>query len=156
MPSRRQHVAMNEDELRAYLESRRRVILVTNGPDGWPHAVPMNYGIDTEGRVIMTSFARAQKVRNLERDPRATLLVESGETYAQLRAAMMRTEAEILREPEEVARHMRMIRAAEPLAQSLDDAMSEQVRASLAKRIVLRFTPIRIASWDHSKLAGKY
>lgn len=156
MPSRRDLVAMTPDEVRAYLDSQRRVILVTNGPHGLPHPVPMNYGLDEEGCVLVTSFARSQKVRNLERDPRASLLVESGGTYAELRSVILYADVEIVREPEQVAALMRRIRAAEPLAGSIDGAMSEQVRASVAKRVVLRFTPFRVVSWDHGKLAGKY
>ncbi|MCJ2180695.1 pyridoxamine 5'-phosphate oxidase family protein [Novosphingobium album (ex Hu et al. 2023)] len=156
MPSRRDLVAMSPDEVRAYLGNQRRVILVTNGPNGLPHPVPMNYGLDEEGRVLVTSFVHSQKVRNLERDPRASLLVESGETYAELRSVILYADAEIVREPGQVATLMRRIRAAEPLAESIDGAMSEQVRTSVAKRVVLRFTPFRVVSWDHGKLAGKY
>ncbi len=156
MPSRRDLVAMTPEDVRAYLEGQRRIILVTNGPEGLPHPVPMNYGLDEEGHVLLTSFARSQKVRNLERDPRASLLVENGETYAELKSVILYADAEIVREPERVATLMRRIRAAEPLAGSIDGAMSGQVRASVAKRVVLRFTPFRVVSWDHGKLAGKY
>lgn len=156
MPSRRELMAMTPDEVRAYLDVQRRMILVTNGPQGLPHPVPMNYGVDAEGRVLLTSFARSQKVRNLERDPRAVLLVESGETYAELKSVLLYADVEIVRDPDEVALLMRAIRAAESLAESLDAPMSEQVRASLAKRVVLRFSAFRVVSWDHAKLAGKY
>ncbi|MCT2401569.1 pyridoxamine 5'-phosphate oxidase family protein [Novosphingobium mangrovi (ex Huang et al. 2023)] len=156
MPSRRDMVRMTPEETRAYQGGERRIILVTNGPEGLPHPVPMNYGLDDEGRVLITSFARSQKVCNLERDPRAALLVESGETYAELKAVILYADVEIVRGPEQVVALMRRIRAAEPLAGSLDAAMSEQVRASIAKRVVLRFTPFRAVSWDHGKLGGKY
>jgi PPOX class probable F420-dependent enzyme len=156
MPSRRELMQMTPEEVRAYLDSQRRIILVTNGPEGLPHPVPMNYGLDDEGRVLLTSFARSQKVRNLERDPRASLLVESGTTYAELKSVILYADAEIVREPEQIVSLMSQIRAAEPLAGSIDSAMSEQVRASIAKRVVLRFTPFRVVSWDHAKLAGKY
>ena len=156
MPSRRDAVRMSADEVRAFLLAQRRVILVTNGPDGMPHPVPMNYGLDDEGRILMTSFAKSRKVRNLEADPRATLLVETGETYGELKAVIAWCDAEILRDPETVAAHMGSIRAADALAQSIDPARQAQVRASLAKRVVLRFTPMRTASWDHARLGGFY
>lgn len=156
MPSRRDAIAMTPDEVRAYLGSRSRIIVVTNGPGGMPHPVPMNYGIDGEGRIVITSFARSQKVRNLERDPRAALLVESGETYAELAAVIAWADAEIVREPDRVAELMRLVRAAPTLAASIGPERDEQVRASLAKRVVVRFTPFRTASWDHAKLGGFY
>lgn len=156
MSSRRELIAMAPEEVRAYLSAQRRVILVTNGLHGLPHPVPMNYGLDEEGRVLLTSFVNSQKVRNLERDPRATLLVESGETYAELKSVILYTDVEILREPGEVGVLMRRIGAAEAMVDSIDAAMSQQVQTSLAKRVVLRFTPFRVVSWDHGKLAGMY
>ncbi|MDE8653808.1 pyridoxamine 5'-phosphate oxidase family protein [Novosphingobium album (ex Liu et al. 2023)] len=156
MPSRRDLIRMSAGEVRAYLAARRRIIVVSNGPGGLPHPVPMNYGLDDDGRIHITSFARSQKVRNLERDPRAALLVESGETYAELKAVIAYAEAEILRDPDEVAHLMRLIRANESLAASIGDAMTAQVRASIAKRVAIRFTPFRYVSWDHAKLEGFY
>ena len=156
MPSRRELIRMTPDEERSYLETQRRIILVTVGPGGMPHPVPMNYGLDAEGRIVITSFRKSQKVRNLERDPRATLLVESGETYAELRSVIAYCQAEILTEPEAVAAGMSLVQAAQQVAGSIGESMEEQVRASLAKRVILRFTPFRTVSWDHAKLAGYY
>lgn len=156
MPSRRDLIRMTPEEVRAYLSAQRRVILVTNGPDGLPHPVPMNYGLDDEGRVLITSFRKSQKVKNLERDPRATLLVESGETYADLKSVMLYADVEILSDPEEIAAGMARIKADEELAGSLSAEMGEQVRASIAKRVLLRFTPFRTVSWDHGKLGAFY
>jgi nitroimidazol reductase NimA-like FMN-containing flavoprotein (pyridoxamine 5'-phosphate oxidase superfamily) len=147
---------MTPEEVRAYLLSQRRIILVTNGADGMPHPVPMNYGLDEEGRILITSFRKSQKVMNLERDPRATLLVESGETYADLKSVMTYADAEILTDPEEIAAGMARINADEQLAGSLSAEMSDQVRASIAKRVLLRFTPFRTVSWDHGKLGAFY
>ena len=90
------------------------------------------------------------------RDPRATLLVESGTKYEELKSVILYCDVELITEVEAIARHMREVRADEAMARSLSDAMSEQVRASLAKRVVLRFTPFRTVSWDHAKLGGFY
>jgi PPOX class probable F420-dependent enzyme len=156
MPSRRDLIRMTPAEERAYLSAQRRIILVTNGPDGLPHPVPMNYGLDAEGRILITSFRKSQKVKNLERDPRATLLVESGETYADLKSVMVFAAAEIISDPDAIAAGMGRISADEQLAGSLSAEMSEQVRASMAKRVLLRFTARRTVSWDHSKLGDFY
>lgn len=156
MPSRRDLIRMTSDEVAAYLGTQRRIILVTNGPDGMPHAVPMNYGLDDAGRVLITSFRKSQKVKNLERDSRATLLVESGETYADLKSVMIYADAEIVADPDAIAAGMARINADEQLAGSLSAEMSDQVRASMAKRVLLRFTPFRTVSWDHGKLGNFY
>lgn len=156
MPSRRELIRMTAEEVDAYLRAQRRIILVTNGADGMPHPVPMNYGVDDEGRILITSFRKGQKVRNLERDPRATLLVESGETYADLKSVMVYADAEILDDPQAIAAGMARIKADEQLAGSLSAEMGDQVRASIAKRVLLRFTPFRTVSWDHAKLGAFY
>jgi nitroimidazol reductase NimA-like FMN-containing flavoprotein (pyridoxamine 5'-phosphate oxidase superfamily) len=147
---------MGPDEVQDYLLGHSRIILVTNGSDGLPHPVPMNYGLDEEGRILISSFRKSQKVRNLERDPRAALLVESGETYAHLKSVITYADAEIVGDPKVVASLMRNIQAEGALAGSMTAGMSEQVRASIAKRVVLRFTPFRYVSWDHTKLSGYY
>lgn len=155
MPSRRDAIRMTPEEIADYLGSQRRIIVVSNGPYGLPHPVPMNYGLDAQGRIVITSFRKSQKVLNLQRDPRAALLVESGETYHELKSVIAYADAEIVTDFDQVLALMRLIRATDELAESLDNAMDEQVRASLAKRVAIRFTPFRHVSWDHAKL-GKF
>ncbi len=138
MPSRRETIAMTPTELSAYLAEQRRIILITNGANGLPHPVPMNYGVDEQGRIVIVTFRKSQKVKNLERDPRATLLVESGETYGELKSAILYCDTEIITDVEVIAANMVLI------------------RASMVKRVVLRFTPFRVVSWDHGKLGGVY
>ena len=156
MPSRREAIAMTPAELSAYLAAQRRIILITNGLNGLPHPMPMNYGIDAEGRVVIATFRKSQKVRNLERDPRATLLVESGEAYSELKSAVLYCDVEVIGDAEGIAANMALIRADSGMADSLSAEMSEQVRAAMTKRVVLRFTPFRAVSWDHGKLDGFY
>lgn len=156
MPSRREAIEMTPDEVSAYLREQKRIILVTNGANGLPHPMPMNYGVDDEGRVVMTTFAKAQKVKNIERDPRASLLVESGEGYSDLKSVLLYCDVEILTGAETVAEAMGRIQGSTSLSKDFSSEMSEQARASYAKRVVLRFTPFRTISWDHTKLGGRY
>jgi nitroimidazol reductase NimA-like FMN-containing flavoprotein (pyridoxamine 5'-phosphate oxidase superfamily) len=156
MPSRREVIRMTPAEIRAYLEAQRRIIVVTNGPGGLPHPVPMNYGIDDAGRIIITCFRKSQKVKNLERDPRAALLVENGATYGELQSVIAYADAEIIADPAGVRDNLRFIRSKEELSGSLSPEMRGQVQASFAKRVVVRFTPFRYVSWDHRKLGQSY
>jgi len=156
MPSRRELIRMTDGEIRRYLEGQRRIILITNGPDGLPHPVPMNYGLDDAGRILITSFSKSQKVKNLERDPRATLLVESGVRYQELQAVIVYADAEIVRDIDAIRQGMSLMRADSALTAGMSAAMDEQIRESLAKRVLLRFTPFRFVSWDHGKLGDKY
>ncbi|MFX8999760.1 pyridoxamine 5'-phosphate oxidase family protein, partial [Acinetobacter baumannii] len=71
MSSRRAQIAMTDTELGAFLEEQRVVICATNGPRGWPHLMPLWYVVRGE-EIWAWTYAKSQKVRNLERDPRAT------------------------------------------------------------------------------------
>lgn len=156
MPSRREAIELSPSEVRDYLKEQKRIILVTNGANGLPHPMPMNYGMDDKGRVVMTSFGKAQKVRNIERDPRASLLVESGEGYSDLKSVLLYCDVEIVSGAEAVAQAMGLIQGSSSLSQDFSSDMSDQARASYAKRVVLRFTAFQTISWDHSKLGGNY
>ncbi|MBW8785527.1 MAG: pyridoxamine 5'-phosphate oxidase family protein [Novosphingobium sp.] len=156
MPSRRELIEMTPDEIAAYLLEQKRMIVVSNGPHGLPHPMPMNYGLDETGRVLMTTFAKSQKVKNLERDPRASLLVESGMRYDEMKAVILYCDAEIVREPDAVRALMLQITADVALTSAKSVEMDDQIRASIAKRVVIRFTPFRTISWDHGKLGGAY
>jgi nitroimidazol reductase NimA-like FMN-containing flavoprotein (pyridoxamine 5'-phosphate oxidase superfamily) len=143
-------------EVRAYLEAQRRIIVVTNGGDGLPHPVPMNYGLDDQGRILITTFRKSQKVKNLERDPRATLLVESGTAYRELKSVIAYCDAEIIDDPALIPTLMGLVRAEETMAASLTQPVAQQVRQSIHKRVVVRFSPFRLVSWDHAKLGNVY
>jgi len=83
--SRRDQIRMSEAEIDAFLRGARTIILCRVARDGAPHPMPMWFGVEDDGAVVMTTFAKSQKGRNLERDPRVSLLVEDGEEYAKLR-----------------------------------------------------------------------
>ncbi|MDE2404128.1 MAG: pyridoxamine 5'-phosphate oxidase family protein [Sphingomonadales bacterium] len=156
MPSRRELIAMTPEEVREYLLAQQRIILISNGASGFPHPAPMNYGLDGQGRVLILTFAKSQKVRNLERDPRATLLVESGRVYQELKSVILYCRTEIIHPgPDfDAARDSFTTKAQTRTAQTPE--MLEQIAESMKKRVCLRFTPERVISWDHAKLAGKY
>lgn len=156
MPSRREQIRMSPEEVQAYLAGQRRIILVTNGPGGLPHPVPMNYGVTPDGRIVLTAFARSQKVLNLERDPRAALLVESGGEYGELKGVIAWADVEFVRDFEAMRALMQHINPGGTTRFEPGSQREAQVRASMAKRVVLLFTPFRYASWDHSRLGEAY
>ena len=97
--SRRDQIKMSEDEVLAFLDEERTVVCATNGRDGRPHLMPLWYVV-RDGRLWSWTYAKSQKVRNLERDPRATLQVEAGVDYEVLRGVMLETDVAIHRETE--------------------------------------------------------
>src|SRR3954451_10417300 len=85
--SRREQIQMSDEEVLAFLDEERVVTCATQGPRGWPHLMPLWYLV-RDGEIWAWTYAKSQKVLNLERDPRATLQVEAGEQYQELRGVM--------------------------------------------------------------------
>jgi len=154
MPSRRDLIRMSDEESLTYLRTQCKAVLGTIGKDGMPHMVTLYYGVDPEGGIVISSFAKAQKVVNCERDPRATISVETGNAYHEIKSVMAQCNVEIVREFEPMRAAMQYIRSANPRPHTED--AQEQITASYTKRVVLRLTPYRYISWDHSKLGDKY
>jgi nitroimidazol reductase NimA-like FMN-containing flavoprotein (pyridoxamine 5'-phosphate oxidase superfamily) len=157
MPSRREQIQLTPDQRRAYLIEQKTVIIVSNGRDGFPHPMPMWFYADHAGAIHCTTFRKSQKVLNLQRDPRATLLVESGEEYQQLKSLMAYCRTEIIDDFDAVVDTLVKINTkgldvAPDAVQQLIDAVSK----TAGKRVVLKFAPERHVSWDHSKLGGRY
>ena len=146
---------MAPDELGAFLAQQRTVICATIGADGFPHLMPLWYVVRGD-ELWSWTFAKSQKVRNLERDPRATLQVEAGTQYDELRGVMLKTDVTIHRDTDHVARLGLEIfrRYAPPGTQALGDDVREMVLAQAPKRVALQFAARSTASWDHRKLAA--
>ena len=69
---------MTQDEIKTHLAAKDRWInLTTMGPDGFPHSVPLGYFL-ADDRVVMGCKDNTQKVRNVERDSKVSLLWENG------------------------------------------------------------------------------
>ena len=154
--SRRGEIKLSEVEQRELLEAERIVVVASFGPRGWPHVMPVWYVL-RGGELWIYTYAKSQKVRNLERDPRATLLVETGHEYGELRGVQIEAEAEIHRDHEtvfELAKEL-TLRYAEGLEAVEGDAAAA-LEAQARKRLAIRFEPRRIATWDHRKLGGTY
>ena len=166
---------MSDTEVASFLAEERTVTCATIGPRGWPHLMPLWYVLrdpapgaagETDElaspRVWAWTYASSQKVRNLERDPRATLQIEAGEQYQELRGVMIESEAVVHRDidvvrplGEEILMRYASPRG-EPPAEELPAQAVAMVSGQAAKRVGLEFVERRRASWDHRKLGGVY
>ena len=146
--SRRAAIAMSGEEVRAFLEQERTMTCASIGRDGWPHLMPLWYVL-RDGECWAWTYAKSQKVRNLERDARATLQVEAGEQYDQLRGVMFKCDVEIVRDTDAVADLGREI-----FRRYAGDDAAEAVASQAPKRVALHFVERRRATWDHRKLAA--
>jgi PPOX class probable F420-dependent enzyme len=151
--SRRSQITMSDDEVAAFLDDQRTVICATNGRDGWPHLMPLWYVV-RDGELWSWTYAKSQKVRNLERDDRVTLQVETGEQYDQLHGVMIKARVVLHREAEDVAALGTEIFTRYTGGQSED--VKEMVAAQAPKRVAMQFVAESRATWDHRKLGGTY
>src|SRR3954464_2260878 len=156
MPSRRDEIKLTDEELAELIETGRVVVVSSIGPRGWPHSMPLWY-VPRDGEIWIWTYGKSQKVRNLERDPRATLLVETGHSYGELRGAMIEAEAILHRDFETVIGFAEQLtlRYAEGISSVEGDAKAA-LEAQAPKRVAIQFKPVRTASWDHRKLGGTY
>ncbi|MEX0972403.1 MAG: pyridoxamine 5'-phosphate oxidase family protein [Solirubrobacterales bacterium] len=154
--SRRDQITLSEAELLALLDAERIAVVSSNGPRGWPHSMPLWF-VPRDGEVWIWTYAKSQKVRNLERDPRATVLIETGHEYGELRGAQIEAEAELHSDFATVIGFAEelTVRYAEGISAVEGDAKAA-LEAQAPKRVAIQFKPQRVASWDHRKLGGSY
>jgi hypothetical protein len=188
--SRREQIRMSAAEIAAFLAEERTATCATLGRRGWPHLMPLWYvlrpipaaaavggarggqrhdgaGDSAAGggpgvRLWAWTYAASQKVRNLERDPRATLQVEAGEAYHELHGVMLECEVLVHRDEATVATLgqeillRNSVARGEPQPSELPLQARAMVEAQATKRVSLEFVEQRRASWDHRKLGGVY
>lgn len=145
---------MTDDEIKWFLGTSRKVQVATVNPDGSPHLTTLFYVLH-HGRIAFWTYARSQKIKNLERDPRISCLVEDGEDYFELRGVSITGEAELVRDEERIreigtAVARRMMNGAD-----LGEFGAAEVERQVGKRFAVVVTPAKVASWDHSKMTSQ-
>ncbi len=152
--SRRDQIRMNQEERREYLDQSLTIIISSIGRDGVPHPLPMWYAVEDDGAIVMSTYTKSQKIRNLKRDPRVSLLAEDGTAYAELRGILMYGVAELVQDVERVADILMVVSSRQGGAELGD--LRPQMRQSAEKRTGIRVRPDKIVSWDHRKLGDVY
>lgn len=153
--SRRAQITMTADEVRAFLEAGRDLQVASINADGTPHLVTMWYELDG-GDVCFWTYAKSQKVVNLRRDPRLTVLVATGEVYEELKGVSIAGHAEIVEDLESVLPFGLKLFTRYWNADVNDELVRAGVEAQAKKRVVIRVKADKTVTWDHSKLAGVY
>jgi PPOX class probable F420-dependent enzyme len=156
MPSRRDQIKLTEEEQRELIDGERIVAVASHGPRGWPHVMPLWY-VPRNGEIWIWTYAKSQKAKNLERDPRATLMIETGTEYNELRGVQIEAEAELIRDVDRVVEFAKelTIRYSEGI-ESVEGDAAAGLQAQAPKRVAIHFHPKRLATWDHRKLGGVY
>ncbi len=146
---RRRQIQLSEAEQAEFFNTHRKCSLATLDAEGYPHLVAMNYGVKN-GAFYMTSYGKAQKVMNIRRNPKVALMMEAGASYGELKGVMVRGVCDII-EGEDAVREAWAI-----ISRASEAPRRRETNDSAPKRVVLKVTPLRIVSWDHTKLAGRY
>ena len=152
MPKRRNQIRMSDEEIWKFIGERKSLQVATMNRDGSPHLTTLWFAV-MDGDIVFETYTKSQKILNLERDPRITVLVEDGDRYDQLRGVSLSGTAELVTEPEKVH-----VLALEVMSRNTPGVSKEQLdgmaQKMAAKRTGVVVKPTRIVSWDHSKLGG--
>jgi PPOX class probable F420-dependent enzyme len=151
--SRRDQVRMTDEEVDAFLQGRHTMNVGTFNHDGTIHLVAMWYGF-VDGAPAFWTYRTSQKIKNLERNPSITCLVEDGEEYAELRGVELVGRGELITEPEQT------MAIGESVFARYQGEVTDEVRPFVAqagaKRYAVKIHVDKVVSWDHRKLGGTY
>ncbi|MGB3696631.1 MAG: PPOX class F420-dependent oxidoreductase [Gordonia sp. (in: high G+C Gram-positive bacteria)] len=146
--NQRASIVMTDDEIETFIARRRIANLATQGKTA-SHLTAMWYAV-IDGEIWFETKAKSQKVVNLRRDPRATVLIEAGDTYDTLRGVSIEGTVEIHDDPDACFAVGRSVW--ERYNGPYTDDLRPAVEAMMNKRVAARLVPTRTRSWDHRKL----
>ena len=147
--NQRSKIRMTDEEIDEFLHGKHTMSLASINADGSIHLVAMWYGF-LEGEVAFETKAKSQKVANLRRNPNITCMVETGDDYNELKGVQIIGTAEIFDERDRMLEMGKSV--FERHVGPYTDDMLPAVEMMLNKRVGIKVNPVRIASWDHSKL----
>ena len=143
---------MSDEEVWKFIDERKSLQVATLNRDGSPHLTTLWFAV-MDGDIVFETYTKSQKILNLQRDPRISVLVEDGDRYDQLRGVTLSGTAELVTDPEKVH-----ALALEVMSRNTPGVSKEQLdgmaQKMAAKRTGVVIKPTRIVSWDHSKLGG--
>jgi PPOX class probable F420-dependent enzyme len=154
MPKRRDQIAMTDEEMWDFIESQKSIQVATLNKDGSPHLIPLWFAV-VDHKIVLETFTKSQKVVNLKRDPRIALLLESGDSYEQLKGVSINATAELVDDVDEVHRlHLAVLKRNTP--EIPEDTLDKLSAGMAPKKTAILIKPERVMSWDHGKLGGTY
>jgi PPOX class probable F420-dependent enzyme len=149
MANQRAQIVMSDEEIWEFLDRQRSSTVATYGPQGQIHLVGMWYAV-LDGQVWIETKAKAQKVVNLRRDPRMSILVESGHTYDQLRGVALEGTGVVVDDADVVWDVC--VNIFNRYNGQYTEEMKPFVEFMAKNRVAVRLDVDRIRSWDHRKL----
>jgi enoyl-CoA hydratase/carnithine racemase len=127
-----------------------RAVFVSHSPQGRLHAVPV-YFARRDDRLLVSSYRTSQKVVNVQRDPQASLLLDAGSGYDDLRGVLLQGRARVLDlEPAAVAAVAAEVFTRYAGRAPASGDLARFVRQA-PKRVVLEFRWDGVVTWDHGQ-----
>ena len=148
MNSRRPDIHMSEYEQSRFLAAGATLTVGSVDADGFPHLVSMWYVV-IDGLIHFTTYRDSQKVVNHRRNPKVSCLLETGDSYRQLKGLVLQGNAAIVDDIYFTARIRALV--GEKYGFNSGDTPDAVTEAD-AKRVVVRVHPERCYSWDHARL----
>lgn len=154
MAAGRDAVRLTEAELADFLGEQMKVQVATIGPDGAPHLTTLFYALDDAGRIAFWTYASSQKIANLRRDPRVSVLVEDGQDYFELRGVSIRGVARLVEEYDQIRALGARVMARMAGGADLGEMGAQILDKQAAKRVGVVIEPEWVATWDHRKMSA--
>lgn len=136
---------LTDAEVEQYLDSRPGwIMLTTIGRDGYPHTVPIGYfrlGDD----IYMGCRHPTQKTLNVERNPKVSLLIESGGSMQDIKGVMIQGEADVVLDD---AERLELMREAARQRGTAEDELPTEPSDGAA---YIRVRRHRVISWDYAR-----
>lgn len=137
-PSIATNTKVDLDGLLEFARPRHRGLLITRRGDGAPQASPVTCGVDTQGRIVVSTYPERAKARNARRDPQASIVLLSEDfdgPWVQIDGDAEVIDGEAAVEP--LVEYFRVISGEHPDWDEYREAMRRQGKA------LLRITPRR-------------
>jgi PPOX class probable F420-dependent enzyme len=147
--NQRSQITMTDAEIATFIEETRTATLATIGPSGHPHLVAMWFGV-IDGEIWFETKRKAQKVVNLRRNDRVSVLLEHVETYDSLRGVEIEGRGVVIDDAEQLWKVG--VNVWERYTGPYTEEVKPLVEFMLHNRLVVKIQPERIRSWDHTKL----
>ena len=135
---------MSIEEAHEFLDSKPGwITLTTISADGYPHAVPLGY-FRLGNDILMGVRGNTRKLKNIQGNPKVSLLLESGTSLQDIKGLMVQGTAQVHSNPDETLHYAR---EAARLRGVPETDLPTEPRENA---VYIKVTPARFRSWDYS------
>jgi PPOX class probable F420-dependent enzyme len=139
---------MTKAEIDLYLAERHLARIATIR-GRWPHVVPVWFEWDGHSLWMETGF-HFQKHRNLERNPRCAVVIDTTEGGMLFKGVALEGRAELITDPPDRVREIVSTIYTKYLGREGIQAPTPQ-RMINSRHVIIKLTPERIRSWDYTR-----